>query len=108
MTGTITVLAASSLTGTFNQLGQMFQTAHPGTTVTFSFAGSDTPLGEESESYRLRITGTGFVREAALDAPAYLYTAAARVEDGVGGPILISIAQAGTFAQSRPATLSLG
>jgi molybdate transport system substrate-binding protein len=38
----ITVLAAASLTGTFNQLGQMFQTAHPGTTVKFSYGGSDT------------------------------------------------------------------
>jgi molybdate transport system substrate-binding protein len=36
------VLAAASLTGTFNQLGQMFQTAHPGTTVKFSYGGSDT------------------------------------------------------------------
>ena len=42
VTGTITVLAAASLTGTFNQLGQMFQTAHPGTTVKFSYGGSDT------------------------------------------------------------------
>jgi molybdate transport system substrate-binding protein len=41
ITGTITVLAAASLTGTFNQLGQMFQAAHPGTTVKFSFGGSD-------------------------------------------------------------------
>jgi molybdate transport system substrate-binding protein len=42
ITGTITVLAAASLTGTFNQLGQMFQTAHPGTTMKFSYGGSDT------------------------------------------------------------------
>jgi molybdate transport system substrate-binding protein len=42
VSGTITVLAAASLTGTFNQLGQMFQTAHPGTTVKFSYGGSDT------------------------------------------------------------------
>ena len=42
VTGTITVLAAASLTGTFNQLGQMFQAAHPGTTVKFSYGGSDT------------------------------------------------------------------
>ena len=41
-TGTITVLAAASLTGTFSRLGQMFQTAHPGTTVKFSYGGSDT------------------------------------------------------------------
>ncbi|HKE66236.1 MAG TPA: molybdate ABC transporter substrate-binding protein [Micromonosporaceae bacterium] len=42
LSGTITVLAAASLTGTFNQLGQMFQAAHPGTTIKFSYGGSDT------------------------------------------------------------------
>jgi molybdate transport system substrate-binding protein len=39
-TGTITVFAAASLTGTFTQLGKDFEAAHPGTTVKFSFAGS--------------------------------------------------------------------
>jgi hypothetical protein len=71
-------------------------------------SGSDTPLGEETESYRLTISGDGFTREATLDAPAYLYTAAARAEDGADGAILISVVQAGTFAPSRPASLSLG
>jgi molybdate transport system substrate-binding protein len=42
LSGTITVLAAASLTGTFNQLGQTFEAAHPGTTVKFSYGGSDT------------------------------------------------------------------
>lgn len=42
LSGTITVLAAASLTGTFNQLGQMFQATHPGTTIKFSYGGSDT------------------------------------------------------------------
>jgi len=40
ISGTITVLAASSLTGTFTTLGKDFSALHPGTTVTFSFAGS--------------------------------------------------------------------
>lgn len=71
-------------------------------------SGADTPLGEETESYRLTIAGPGFVREATLAAPVYLYTAAARAEDGTGGPILISVAQIGTYAPSRPALLSLG
>ncbi|RFA18217.1 molybdate ABC transporter substrate-binding protein [Subtercola boreus] len=38
--GTITVFAAASLKATFTQLGTEFETANPGTTVTFSFAGS--------------------------------------------------------------------
>ncbi|MBB3325274.1 molybdate ABC transporter substrate-binding protein [Microlunatus antarcticus] len=37
---TLTVFAAASLKGTFTTLGQQFETAHPGTKVTFSFAGS--------------------------------------------------------------------
>jgi molybdate transport system substrate-binding protein len=37
---TLTVLAAASLTETFNALGQQFQTDHPGVTVKFNFAGS--------------------------------------------------------------------
>ena len=39
-TGTITVLAASSLTGAFTQLGQQFEAAHKGDTVKFSFGPS--------------------------------------------------------------------
>jgi molybdate transport system substrate-binding protein len=40
ISGTITVLAAASLTETFTQLGRDFQAANPGTKVTFSFGGS--------------------------------------------------------------------
>ena len=38
--GTVTVFAAASLTKTFTALGTAFEAAHPGTEVTFSFAGS--------------------------------------------------------------------
>jgi molybdate transport system substrate-binding protein len=38
--GEITVFAAASLTGSFQSLGQQFEAAHPGTTVTFNFAAS--------------------------------------------------------------------
>jgi hypothetical protein len=69
--------------------------------------GSDTPLGEETERYRLVITGAAFQRIVAPETPAYLYTAAQRAGDGAG-PIEIAIAQAGTFAASRAATLNLG
>lgn len=39
-TGTITVFAAASLMGSFTQLGQQFDAAHPGDTVKFSFGPS--------------------------------------------------------------------
>ncbi|MFC9840469.1 molybdate ABC transporter substrate-binding protein [Rhodococcus sp. NPDC127530] len=38
--GDITVFAAASLKGTFTELGQMYETANPGSHVEFSFAGS--------------------------------------------------------------------
>ena len=38
----LTVFAAASMKPTFTALGQAFEAAHPGTTVTFSFAGSQT------------------------------------------------------------------
>jgi molybdate transport system substrate-binding protein len=40
ISGTIIVLAAASLTETFTAIGRNFETLHPGTKVTFSFAGS--------------------------------------------------------------------
>lgn len=40
VTGTVTVFAAASLSKTFTELGKDFEKADPGTTVTFSFAGS--------------------------------------------------------------------
>jgi molybdate transport system substrate-binding protein len=40
LTGTITVLAASSLTESFTALGKAFEAQHPGTKVQFSFAAS--------------------------------------------------------------------
>jgi hypothetical protein len=71
-------------------------------------SGSDTPLGEERELYRVEIAGSGFLRTAAPAEPSYLYEAAQRLEDGASGPIQISVAQIGTFAPSRPAHLTLG
>ena len=40
LTGSITVSAASSLTGVFTQLGKRFESAHPGTSIAFNFASS--------------------------------------------------------------------
>ncbi|QCR44292.1 molybdate ABC transporter substrate-binding protein [Curtobacterium sp. SGAir0471] len=38
--GSITVFAAASLQRTFTELGKQYEQQHPGTTITFSFAGS--------------------------------------------------------------------
>ncbi len=40
VSGSITVFAAASLQQTFTTLGEQFETAHPGASVEFSFAGS--------------------------------------------------------------------
>ncbi|MFJ6194798.1 molybdate ABC transporter substrate-binding protein [Micromonospora sp. NPDC092111] len=40
VTGPVTVFAAASLTESFTTLGREFEAAHPGTKVTFNFAGS--------------------------------------------------------------------
>ncbi|GAB3944533.1 molybdate ABC transporter substrate-binding protein [Kribbella albertanoniae] len=40
VSGTVTVFAAASLTGTFTKLGKDFEAAHPGVKVVFNFAGS--------------------------------------------------------------------
>ncbi len=40
LSGTVTVFAAASLTGTFTDLGKKFEAAHPGVTVKFNFGGS--------------------------------------------------------------------
>jgi molybdate transport system substrate-binding protein len=42
VTGSITVFAAASLTGTFDQIGKNFEAANPGAKVTFSYGGSST------------------------------------------------------------------
>lgn len=38
--GSLTVFAAASLTGAFNQIGKTFETLHPGVKITFNYAGS--------------------------------------------------------------------
>jgi molybdate transport system substrate-binding protein len=44
--GDLTVSAASSLTDAFNEIGNAFETANPGTTVTFNFGPSDGLAGQ--------------------------------------------------------------
>jgi len=68
-------------------------------------SGSDTPLGEEAESYRLTLSGIGFERSATVGAAYYLYTAEAQAADGLTGSLTISVTQTGTVASSRATTL---
>src|SRR3712207_4858028 len=68
-------------------------------------SGSDTPLGEETESYRLTLASEGFERSVTVAAPAYLYGAAAQAADGLAGPLAVEVVQLGTSAPSRPASL---
>jgi hypothetical protein len=68
-------------------------------------SGSDTPLGEESESYRLTLAGEGFARSVTVAAPAYLYGAAEQAADGLAGALTVEVVQLGTSAPSRPASL---
>src|SRR5260221_13621345 len=42
VSGTVTVLAAASLTGTFTKIAKDFEAAHPGVKVVLSFGGSST------------------------------------------------------------------
>jgi hypothetical protein len=71
-------------------------------------SGSDTPLGEEAESYRLTLAGAGFDRSVTVPAPAYLYTAAEQAADGLAGPLTYTVVQLGTSAASRPESATTG
>ncbi len=68
-------------------------------------SGSDVPLGEEAEAYRLTLAGEGFERSLILASPGFLYTAAEQAADGPPGPIAIEVVQLGTSAPSRPASI---
>lgn len=46
VSGTVTVFAAASLTGTFTELGKQFEAAHPGVKVVYSF-GASSALAEQ-------------------------------------------------------------
>jgi hypothetical protein len=65
-------------------------------------------LGEESEAYRLVLTGTGFERVIDLSRPNHVYTVGQQSEDGWTGPLLVSVMQVGTYASSEAARISFG
>jgi hypothetical protein len=71
-------------------------------------SGSDTPLGEEREAYRVTLIGAGgAARTVETQAPAYTYSVADMAADGAGLPLTVKVAQLGTAAASREAVLTI-
>ncbi|WP_170468695.1 GTA baseplate fiber-binding domain-containing protein [Ruegeria arenilitoris] len=59
-----------------------------------SWEGLDVPLGEETESYLLRIrVNGGIVREQVLSEPRWIYAPGMKVADGVTGSYSVDVAQ---------------
>lgn len=71
--------------------------------------GVDAPLGEDREAYRVTIEVGGRTRAVEVNAPGFVYSAAARAEDGVtaGTVVAVAVAQLGTIAASRAATMTI-
>lgn len=69
----------------------------------------EVPLGEESESYLVRIVQAGtVVREETVGTPAWVYTAAAQSADAIFGVYEVQVAQlSAAFGPGPPASLSL-
>ena len=63
--------------------------------------GTDAPIGEERESYRVTVSpATGPSREIVIDQPALVVPAA----DRAGGPVIVTVRQSGTNAESAAVT----
>lgn len=69
-------------------------------------SGIDTPLGEESEAYRLVLAGIGFERSVIVNTPSYIYDAAQQAADGYAGALHILVSQLGTHAVSHAAMMT--
>ncbi len=55
---------------------------------------NEVPLGEDSETYLLRIRKSGKVlREVVLNAPGWVYTNASQASDGASGDLEVTVAQ---------------
>ncbi|WP_313807014.1 phage tail protein [Sphingobium sp.] len=72
-------------------------------------SGTDVPLGEDRESYELRVVaGTDEVRRIVTDQPGWTYDAASVAEDmGDADGLAIEVRQVGTYALGRPARIVL-
>lgn len=68
-------------------------------------AGSQMPLGESSEKYRVALNGSAGTLEFEVLEPQIAIPADALA--GMTGTVTVSVVQVGDFAESRPATASL-
>ncbi len=80
---TLTVFAAASLTDAFGEIGQAFEAAHPGVTVTFNFGGSQALRTQIEEGAPADVFASANTKEmealaaaglAAADAPQIFLT----------------------------------
>ncbi|MTI03584.1 glycoside hydrolase/phage tail family protein [Roseibium sp. RKSG952] len=74
------------------------------------WSGLDVPLGEESESYLVRVRSNGAVlREAVTNTPNWQYTSAMKTEDGLAGAYDFEVAQvSASFGAGAFAHLAIG
>jgi hypothetical protein len=68
-------------------------------------SGSDAPLGEEQELYRLALSGGTGPRVVEVASPFFLYPAAQQAEDGLVGLIAAELCQVGTYGRSGSSKL---
>jgi len=70
-------------------------------------SGPDVPLGEEAEAYKINISWSGGSRSVDVIQPSFLYSSTQQALDGANRPLAIEVAQAGTYASSRPRVIIL-
>jgi hypothetical protein len=68
-------------------------------------AGSEAPLGESSEKYRVTVQGSSAT--VTFEALEPQIAIAADALTGITGAVAVSVVQIGDFAQSRPVTASV-
>lgn len=77
---TLTVFAAASLTKSYDQIGKQFEQAHPGVTVKFSYAGSQTLVDQLSQGAPADVLATADTKtmdkatKESLVGPSTTYT----------------------------------
>lgn len=77
---TLTVFAAASLTKSYDQIGQQFEKAHPGVTVKFSYAGSQSLVDQLDQGAPADVLATADTKtmdkagKGSLVGPTKIYT----------------------------------